>query len=142
MLNLSARNVAPGKGETGMKFARKAIAAAMVLLVATPAFATGEMNVATFLAKADALKAKGMGALFSPDMKLLKSEGQAAGQAYRQRLTTERAAGHPSSCPPQGARVSSDDLLAFLRTYPEAQRPRVTMNAAMADFFIRKWPCH
>ncbi|MDE2562990.1 MAG: hypothetical protein KGL48_12160 [Sphingomonadales bacterium] len=109
--------------------------------LATPAFAAGEMSVATFLAKADALRARGMGALFSPDMKLLKSEGQAAGQAYRQRLTAERAAGRPSSCPPRGVAVSSDNLLAFLRTYPDVQRPRVTMNAAMADYFIRKWPC-
>lgn len=118
-----------------------AIVAAPAASLAAPALAAGDMSVATFLAKADALKARGMGALFSPDMKLLKGEGQAAGQAYRQRLTAERAAGRPSSCPPKGVTVSSNDLLAFLRTYPEGQRPRVTMNAAMADFFIHKWPC-
>jgi len=114
---------------------------ALLAALATPALAAGDMSVATFLAKADALKAKGPMALFSSDMKLLKREGQAAGQAYRQRLTAERSAGHPSSCPPKGVKVGSDDLLAFLRSYPDAQRPRVTMNAAMADFFIRKWPC-
>jgi len=99
------------------------------------------MNVATFLAKADALQAKGAMALLSSDMNLLKSEGQAAGLAYHNRLAAERAAGHPSSCPPQGTRVSSDDLLAHLRTYPANARPKVSMKQAMADFFIKKYPC-
>lgn len=117
------------------------VTAFTLVLLPVQAMAAGEMTVATFLAKADALKARGAMALFSSDIKLLRSEGTSAGAAYRQRLTAERAAGHPSSCPPSGVKVSSDDLLAFLRTYPEAQRPRVTMNAAMADFFIRRWPC-
>lgn len=92
---------------------------ALLAAPAAPALAAGDMSVATFLTKADALKAKGPMALFSSDMKLLRSEGQAAGQAYRQRLTAERATGHPSSCPPKGVKVNSDDLLGFLRTYPE-----------------------
>ena len=103
--------------------------------------APGDMNVAAFLAKADALRAKGPMALFSSDFKLLKSEGEAAGEAYRSRLNAERAAGRPSSCPPKGAKVSSDKLLAFLRTYPEAHRPRTSMKQAIGDFFARNYPC-
>ncbi|HOB15393.1 MAG TPA: hypothetical protein PK680_08260 [Novosphingobium sp.] len=110
--------------------------------LASPVLAApGDMNVATFLAKADALKAKGAAALFSPDIKLLQAEGNAAGEHYKARLKAERAAGKPSSCPPQGARINSDQLLAFLRTYPEAARPRVSMKQAMADYFIRHFPC-
>ncbi|MFM5924637.1 MAG: hypothetical protein ACKOPG_10690 [Novosphingobium sp.] len=121
---------------------RTALVLAASLLTAAPlAAAPGDMNVATFLAKADALKAKGMGALFSSDMKLLQGEGQAAGEAYRTRLNAERAAGKPSSCPPAGTKVSSDKLLAFLRTYPEPVRPRVSMKQAIADYFARTWPC-
>lgn len=112
------------------------------LSLASPLMAApGDMNVAAFLAKADALRAKGPMALFSSDFKLLKSEGEAAGEAYRSRLNAERAAGRPSSCPPKGAKVSSDKLLAFLRTYPEAHRPRTSMKQAIGDFFARNYPC-
>lgn len=108
---------------------------------APAAAAPGDMSVSAFLAKADSLKAKGAMALFSSDFKLLKSEGEAAGDAYRARLNAERAAGRPSSCPPKGTRVSSDTLLAHLRSYPEPQRPRTSMKQAMADLFARSYPC-
>lgn len=117
------------------------LCATSLILTAPALAAPGDMSAATFLAKADALKAKGIGALGSPDIKLLRSEGQAAGEAYRQRLQTERAQGRPSSCPPKGAKVNSDKLLAHLRTYPEAVRARTSMKQAMADYFIRNYPC-
>lgn len=120
----------------------KAVIALSVLLAAMPALAAGgEMKVETFLAKAEALKAKGNLALGSPDIGLLRSEGQAAGKAYRERLLAERAAGKPSSCPPKGGKVSSDQLMAHLRTYPAAARTSTTMKTAMADFFIKTYPC-
>jgi hypothetical protein len=113
-----------------------------ILSLAAPALAApGDMSIAVFIAKADALKAKGMLALSDPDMKRLQGEGSAAGQAYRSRLTRERAAGKPSSCPPQGAKISSDQLLAHLRTYPAARRGSVSIKTAMADYFIKTWPC-
>ena len=125
-----------------MKQTALILAAASVLLASAPALAAGgDMSVAQFLSKADALKAKGAMALFSPDIKVLKAEGQAAGEAYRSRLVAERAAGKPSSCPPKGATVSSDQVLSHLRTYPAPARPRVTMRTAMADFFIKTYPC-
>lgn len=117
------------------------IAAAAGLLTVPAAANTGEMSVATFLAKADALKARGFMALGSSDMKLLRAEGQAAGEAYGTRLLAERAAGKPSSCPPKSARPGSNEVLAHLRTYPEQRRHGVTMKMAMADYFIRKYPC-
>lgn len=117
--------------------------ALLALLLATPAMATtGDMSVATFLSKADALKAKGLMALGSSDIKLLRAEGQAAGMAYGARLQQERAAGKPSSCPPKGARPSSNEVLAHLRTYPAAKRANMTMKAAMADYFIKTYPCN
>ncbi|MDT9012588.1 MAG: hypothetical protein RL671_573 [Pseudomonadota bacterium] len=113
-----------------------------ILLIATPAAATsGEMSVATFLSKADALKAKGFMALGSSDMKLLRDEGQAAGMAYSARLQQERAAGKPSSCPPKSARPSSSQVLEHLRTYPAGKRANISMKAAMADYFIKNYPC-
>lgn len=116
--------------------------ALLAMLIAAPALATnGDMSVATFLSKADALKAKGLMALGSSDIKLLRAEGQAAGMAYSARLQQERAAGKPSSCPPKGARPSSNDVLSHLRTYPPAKRPTTSMKTAMADFFIKTYPC-
>lgn len=121
---------------------RVAPALCLALLAASPALAAaGEMSVATFLAKADALKAKGAMALFSSDMKVLQQEGQAAGMAYKAQLDAERAQGRPSSCPPKNPKVSSDQVLAHLRTYPAAQRPAVTMRAAIGDMFKKTWPC-
>jgi hypothetical protein len=121
---------------------RKALILLAAGLIATPALAAGgDMSVAAFLSKADALRAKGAMALFSSDMKLLREEGQAAGAAYRMRLDAERKAGKPSSCPPKGSKVNSDELIAFLRTYPEGARPKTTMKAAIADYFIKKYPC-
>ncbi len=113
-----------------------------ILTLAAPVLAApGDMNIAVFLAKADTLKAKGVAALTDPDMKKLQTEGSAAGQAYRARLAREQAAEKPSSCPPQGARISSDQLLTHLRTYPVARRGSVSIKTAMADYFIKTWPC-
>jgi hypothetical protein len=121
---------------------RKAFFALAFAVLATPALAaTGEMSVSTFLAKADALKAKGFMALGSPDIGLLRQEGQAAGAHYKLRLEAERKAGKPSSCPPKGTKVNSEELMVFLRTYPEANRAKTTMKAAIADYFIKKYPC-
>ena len=118
-----------------------ALLAALLLLPVAALAAPGDMNVATFLAKADALKAQGVTAMFSSDVGVLKSEGRAAGLHYKARLQAEKAQGRPSSCPPPGVKVNSDDLLAFLRTYPPAVRPRVSMKQAFADYFIKKYPC-
>jgi hypothetical protein len=113
-----------------------------VLTLTAPALAAaGDMSVAAFLAKAEALEKKGAMAMFSSDLKLLRAEGSAAGAAYRARLDRERAAGKPSSCPPKGTKVDSDQLLAHLRTYPAATRPGITLRTAMADMFIKTYPC-
>ena len=114
---------------------------AAVMLPTALLAAPGDMSVAAFLGKADALKAKGAMAMFSGDIKVLKAEGKAAGEAYKARLNSERADGRPSSCPPPGTKIDSNELLGFLRTYPATTRPQVSMKQAMAEFFIRKYPC-
>lgn len=119
--------------------------AALLLASATAAnaanAATGDMSVATFLAKVDALKAKGPMALFSPDIGMLKNEAYAAGRAYRARLLQEKAAGKPSSCPPASTKVSQDMWLTHLQSYPLAQRAQISLHRAMADMFIKNFPC-
>jgi hypothetical protein len=124
--------------------AAKRLVLSLFALAATaaPAWAgPGDMSVATFLAKADALKAKGILALGSPDIALLRSEGQAAGNGYRARLNAERKAGKPSSCPPKKATVRSDALMAHLRSYSPAAQQSTSMKTAMADYSIKAFPC-
>lgn len=118
-------------------------AALALVLLATPALAEpGDMSAAAFLAKADALRAKGAMALLSGDIKLLKAEGQAAGQAYRARLRADKAAGRtPHSCPPPKSSINSTQIIAHLRSYPAAQRPRITMKAAISDLMAKTYPC-
>ena len=118
-----------------------ALGCGVALLTGTAAAAAGDMSVATFLAKADALKAKGPLALLSSDIKLLQGEGQAAGAAYRAQLDAERKAGHPSSCPPKGVKIGGDELMAQMRKYPAATRQRITVKAAMVDMLRAKFPC-
>ena len=118
-----------------------ALAAGAAMLSGPALAAAGDMSIAAFLAKADALKAKGPMALLSSDIGVLKAEGQAAGAAYKAQLDAERKAGHPSSCPPQGTRVAGDDLMAQMRTYPSAARSKISVKTAMVDMFRAKFPC-
>lgn len=114
----------------------------LALALPSAAFAArGDMNLAVFIAKAEALQAQGPLALMSPDLDLLKAEGKAAGESYRARLIKERAAGKPSSCPPDNAQIVPEELVSFLKSYPAQVRPRVSIRQGVADYFIRKFPC-
>ena len=117
------------------------VAAALLAMPSALLAARGDMNLGLFLAKADVLQAQGPMALFSPDLELLKAEGKAAGETYRARLLSERAAGRPSSCPPDNAQIVPEELVAFLKRYPAKLRPRITIRQGVADYFIRKYPC-
>ena len=72
---------------------------------------------------------------------MLKAEGKAAGESYRTRLMSERAAGRPSSCPPDDAQIVPEELIAFLKKYPDKIRPRLTIRQGVADYFMHKYPC-
>jgi hypothetical protein len=112
-------------------------AAALALMVPVAASA---MTVADFLSKADALKAKGMMAMLSSDVGLLKAEIQTAAAAYR----SDVAAGKPpTSCPPPkgSAKMSSDELIANFRTIPAAQQKATSVRAAFANYMAKRFPC-
>lgn len=120
------------------------LAAGVTLAALTPVAAAAEpgaMPVATFLAKADALRAKGPFALMSSDYKLLKAEVTGAAQAYRARLRAEVTAGKPSSCPPAKAPFNSNDVIGQMHGYPVAARSQITVAAAVADLFRSRYPC-
>lgn len=101
----------------------------------------GSMSVATFLAKAEALKAKGMMAAFSSDVGLLKAEVTGSAQAFRRQLKAEAASGRPSACPPERAALTSDELIAHMQSYPAASRSHIPVSAAVGDLFRKRFPC-
>lgn len=104
--------------------------------------APGDMKISVFLAKADALKAKGIMALGSSDIALLKAEGKAAGSAYRARIKSDKAKSlPPHSCPPAKAAVNSDDLLSHFRSYSASAREQVSVRTGFADMMKKRYPC-
>lgn len=119
------------------------IAIAAVAMLPAPAHsATGDMTVATFIGKYEALKKKGLAALGSPDVGVLKAEGHAAGEAYVARLKADRAAGRtPHSCAPAKARLNQSEFISGVQKYPVASRGQVTLKMAVADLMRKKYPC-
>jgi len=111
------------------------------IAVAETAQQPGTMSVAVFMAKAEALQAKGAMAFFSSDLGLLKAEVTGSAQAFRRQLKAEAANGRPSACPPEHAAMTSDDILTQMRSYPAAARPRIPVSVAVADLFRKRFPC-
>jgi hypothetical protein len=119
---------------------KKLLAAALLAIV--PLGAAEAMDVATFLAKADALQKKGMLALMSSDYKLLKNEVVAQSQVLRaERLAAQRAGRKPAYCPSAKSDLGSTEILAAFRTIPAAQRPRIQVKEALRALLARKYPC-
>ena len=101
------------------------------------------MNVADFLQRSEALKAKGALALFSGDLKVLKNEVvTAGGQLRAERVAAQKAGRTPAYCPPgKGAQLNSDQLLAILRAVPPQDRTRLHVKDALRAHFVRTYPC-
>jgi hypothetical protein len=109
-----------------------------VLLLVLPAAAHAEMSVATFLGKAEALKKKGMFALMSSDIGVLKKEVGVASATYRDEIKAARAAGRvPHSCPPPKAAMNSDELMAHFRTLPGSASVKTGFYSLMKT----RYPC-
>jgi hypothetical protein len=102
------------------------------------------MTVAEFLARADALKAKGMMAMMSSDLPVVKGEMQAATTAYRTDVDAARAKGRTDlGCPPPKgqAKISSDMIMADLAAIPKAAQARTTVKTALYDAMRKRYPC-
>ncbi len=115
----------------------------LAMLAALAPVAAQAMTVSEFLAKADALKAKGVLALASSDIGLLRQEIASASDAYRAGLAAQVAAGKkPSSCPPPKgtAKITSDDIIANFKSLPPA-RQKANVKDAFAAFMTKRYPC-
>lgn len=114
------------------------------LIACLPAPASAQsMSVGEFLNRASALKAKGIMALGSSDLKLLRSHMTTVAEAYRRDIEGARAAGKPAhSCPPAKGKtkLGSNELLAEFEKIPPARR-NVSTRAAFYDMMKRRYPC-
>ncbi|MGV3456905.1 hypothetical protein [Sphingomonas sp.] len=101
------------------------------------------MSVAEFLAKANALKAKGFLAIGPSDIKLLRTEVERASDAYRSDLASAKAAGRaPHSCPPPKgkAKIGSNELMAEFEAIPAAKR-NMSVKTAFYAMMKKRFPC-
>ena len=117
--------------------------AVALLMIALPvtALQAQTMPVSTFLAKANALKAKGPMALFSSDIGLLKKEIQNSAKALRaEQIAAQKAGRKPGVCMPPKAVVNSNELLAHFNSIPAAQR-NMSVQAGFAGLIRKKFPC-
>jgi hypothetical protein len=125
-----------------MVYRRVAAGLAGLALAICP-IAAQAMSVADFLSKAEALKAKGIFAMGSPDIATLRGEVTGAANAYRAQLAADAAAKRPPrACPPprDKTKVTSDDIIASFRAIPPAQRG-VSVKAAFYRFMDKRFPC-
>lgn len=117
------------------------------LLLAAPLLiaAAGDMSVATFLTKANALQRKGPLALMSSDFGLLKREVEASTGAWARGQKVARARGDGSlGCLPAGQTNLSygqKQVLADMNAIPAAERARTTVRQAVARGWARRYPC-
>ncbi len=119
---------------------RKLLIAALAVVI--PIGTLQAMTVAAFLEKADALRARGMMAMFSSDIGLLKGEVTSAGTTLRAEVAAARRSNRqPAFCAPERVRMNSDELLAFFRSIPPAQRQRLEVRDAMRFYMVRRFPC-
>lgn len=117
--------------------------AAVTILIPSPAIAQ-TMNAETFHQRATALKKKGAMAIFSGgEIKALMREGQASGQAAKDRYNADKAAGRPTRfCPPPGKQqMRSDEYMQRLAAIPLADRRRIDMTEATTRVMAAKFPC-
>lgn len=99
------------------------------------------MNVATFLAKAEALQKKGPMALLSKDIGVLKREVVGSGKLLKaEREAATKAGRTPAYCPPPKASFNSNELLAHLRAIPPQQRG-MSIKDAFSGMMRKKYSC-
>lgn len=116
---------------------------ALALAVAAAPATASAMPVATFLAKANALKAKGLFALLSDDLKLLTNEIKANSIALRAENEAAAKAGRRKAycTPPGGAQLGQNDIMQAMQAVPPAARDHTDTKDALRAFLARRYPC-
>jgi hypothetical protein len=120
-------------------FRRSSIILVATMLLAAPANAA--MNVATFLARANALKAQGMAAIVSPDFQLLRGEAQSATAQLKADRAKRAAAGKPPiACIPEGESIGIMSMLDGLAALSPAEQ-KLPLKDGYARVLTKRYPC-
>jgi hypothetical protein len=104
------------------------------------------LSVADVLSKSDALQKKGMLAMFSSDVGLIKAEAKLDLDAFGAELIAAAKAHRPlPACPPKVGDAfkftfTSDEVLQFYRSIP-LQRRSMSSKDGFAAFMAKKYPC-
>lgn len=114
------------------------LAGGALLSCAAPALA---MDAETFYVKAVALKKKGMGAMFSKDLKPMMRHFETAADAVKAENERARADGDPLFCAPKKYRLTADQFLAEFGRIPQQRRRTQTVREAWREIVIRRFPC-
>ena len=122
----------------GARIAALALGAGILLCGMAP----GDMSVAAFLTRADAIARLGPLALATPEGTHLKGEVIAAARRYKARIDARRKAGlRTTSCPPESGSMAPEEWLSHLRSYPTPARRTVSVTAAFDALMKKRYPC-
>lgn len=119
-----------------MKFA--VLVASGALLCAVPSQA---MDAETFYVKALALKKKGMGAVFSKELKPMARLFEAAADSVKAENEQARVAGKALFCAPKKYRLTAEQFLGEFARIPKDRRRIQTVRDAWREIVIRRFPC-
>jgi hypothetical protein len=121
--------------------------AAIAILGPAAAAAQGPgLSVADVLAKSDALEKKGMLAVFSSDLRVIRAEAQRDVDAFAGQLRSAHNAHRPlPACLPQDSSgwkltFDTEEILKYYRSIPP-QRRGMSSVEAFAEFMKVKYPC-
>lgn len=118
---------------------RKMLMAGGVLFLSAPA--AHAMDAETFYVKAVALKKKGMGAMFSKELRPMAQLFETAADSVKAENEKARAAGKPLYCAPKKYRLTADQFLAEFSRIPQERRRTQTVREAWREIVIRRFPC-
>ena len=114
------------------------------LMLALAPVAAPAMTVDEFLLKAEALKAKGMGAMFSPDFRVVVREVKSVATAYRAELDGARSLGRTDlGCPPPKGTVklTPTQFMSDFSAVPVAQRATTSVKTVYYAMMRKRFPC-
>jgi len=119
------------------RFSLSALALAAVL--AAPASAA--MTTGTFVTRARALQAQGMGAVLNSDFQTLRGEAQDATQSLKADRAARQAAGKkPIACVPEGQSIGILEMLDGLDALSPAEK-RLPLKDGYAHVLAKRFPC-
>jgi hypothetical protein len=115
---------------------------AMAVMVVMLPVAARAMSTDQFLARANALKARGMMAMLSPDVGVLQGEMATALAGWKADKAARQAAGKPPlDCAQAGdKRLTRDEMLAALGSLTREQRA-APLKDGVAQVMARRYPC-